>query len=206
MRARGTDDARNRWFGWASVTRIMAVAAAFLLVGALVVTASRATFTATTSNSANTFAAGDVTLSDDDSATALFDVANMEPGDSTTDCIVATYQGSIDDPSPVRLYSGGYTDSGDFADYLNLTIAEGSGGSFGDCTGFVAGATIETGGTVADFDSTHTDYASGAGTWDPAGTPESTTYRVTVELDPTTPNSEEGESVTALTFTWEVSS
>jgi hypothetical protein len=42
--------------------------------------------------------------------------------------------------------------------------------------------------------------------WDPSGTPQSKTYQVTVELDAATPNAEQGESVTALTFVWEVQS
>lgn len=176
----------------------------FLLVGFLVITGSRAAFTDTTDNTGNSFTAGDVDLVDDDSGSVMFNVSNMEPGDSVTDCILVTYQGSITDPSAVRLYSGGYTDSGDFADYLNLTVEEGSGGSFGDCTGFSLENTIESGGTVTAFDTTHTDYASGAGVWDPSGTPESKTYRITVELDAATPNAEQGESVTALIFTWEV--
>lgn len=192
--------------GWAFFTRVMTVGASFLLVGVLVVTGSRAAFTDTTDNSGNAFIAGDVDLVDDDSGSAMFTVSNMEPGDSVTDCIVVTYQGSITDPSAVKLYSGGYTDSGDFADYLNLTVEEGSGGSFGDCSGFSLENAIESGGTVTDFDTTHTDYASGAGVWDPSGTPQSKTYQVTVELDAATPDAEQGESVTALTFVWEVQS
>ena len=198
------DRERRLWSGWASFTRVMALGAAFLLVGVLVVTSSRATFTDTTDDIGNAFTAGDIDLIDDDLGSAMFTITNMEPGDSETDCIVVTYQGSITDPSAVKIYSGGYTDSGDFGDYLNLTIDEGTGGSFGNCTGFVLGNSIESGGTVADFDTTHTNYASGAGVWDPSSTPASMTYRVTVELDSATPTAEEGESVTALTFTWEV--
>ena len=123
-----------------------------------------------------------------------------------TDCITVTYQGTIANPSGVRVYSGGYTDSGDLDTYLNLTIEEGNGGSFGDCTGFTLENTIESGGTLSDFDTAHTNYATGAGVWDPASTPETKTYRITVELDAATPTAEQGESVTALTLTWEVQS
>ncbi len=52
----------------------------------------------------------------------------------------------------------------------------------------------------------HANYATGAGVWDPAGTPESKTYRFTFVLDAATRDTEEGASVTALGFTWEVSS
>jgi predicted ribosomally synthesized peptide with SipW-like signal peptide len=190
--------------GSARMARMGGFLLSSLLVGFLVITGSRAAFTDTTDNTGNSFTAGDVDLVDDDSGSVMFNVSNMEPADSVTDCILVTYQGSIVDPSAVKLYSGGYTDSGDFADYLNLIVEEGSGGSFGDCTLFSLENTIESGGTVTDFDTTHTDYASGAGVWDPSGTPQSKTYRITVELDAATPNAEQGESVTALTFTWEV--
>ena len=66
--------------------------------------------------------------------------------------------------------------------------------------------TIESAGTLSDFDTTHTNYATGAGVWDPVGTPESKTYRITVEVDAAVPDAEQGESVTAMTFTWEVQS
>jgi predicted ribosomally synthesized peptide with SipW-like signal peptide len=181
-------------------------ALSLVLVGFLVITGSRAAFTDTTDNTGNAFAAGTVELVDDDSAVAMFSVSGMAPGDSVTDCIVVTYQGTIADPDAVKLYSGGYTDSGDFGDYLNLTIEEGSGGAFGNCGTFAVENPIETGGTLAAFDTAHTNYGNGAGVWDPTGTPQSKTYQFTVELDAATPNAEQGESVTALAFTWEVQS
>lgn len=192
------------------VATIVAVAVAFVVsmvgVSALVVTSSIAAFTDTTTNAGNSFSTGTVALVDDDLDAAMFSVTGLVPGQSVTDCLVVTYQGTVADPSAVKLYSGGYTDSGDLGTFLNLTVEEGTGGTFGDCTGFSLENTIESGGTLAGFDTTHTDYASGAGVWDPAATPVSKTYRVTVQLDPAAPDTEQGESVTALTFTWEVQS
>ncbi len=206
-RADGDNErATTRGRGWAALARIVAVLGSLAVVSWLVVTGSAAVFTATTSSSGNSFTAGDIDLVDDDLGSALFTVADMEPGQTVVDCIQVTYQGSIPDPSGVVVYSGGYVDSGDFATYLNLTIDEGTGGSFGDCTGFTYENTIESGTTLAGFDTTHTNYATGAGVWDPASTPVSKTYRITVELDAAAPNAEQGESVTALTFTWEIQS
>jgi hypothetical protein len=156
-----------------------------------------------TSNSGISLAAGSVDLVDDDAGSAAFTVSNLIPGASVTRCIVVTYQGSIPTPGPVRVYSGGYTDSGDFSTYLNLTVEEGSGGTFAGCTGFIASSTIES-GTLANFGAIHTNYTNGAGIWDPAATPESRTYRITFQLASASPNSEQGQSVTGLTFTWEV--
>ena len=74
----------------------------------------------------------------------------MSPGDSVTS-ITATYQGTITNPVAVKLYSSGYVDSANLADYLNVTIEEGSGGSFGSCAGFTQENTIETGGDLIAF-------------------------------------------------------
>ena len=46
-----------------------------------------------------------------------------------------------------------------------------------------------------------TDYGTGYGTWTPSSS-GTTSYRITVELDSS--STAEGESVTALEFTWEV--
>ena len=180
--------------------------AALLIVPLLVVAASQATFSDTTGNTGNVIGAATVELVDDDAGSVLFNVTTLLPGETTVNCIVVTYQGTAPDPAAVTLYSGGYTDSGNFADYLNLVIEEGSGGTFADCTGFISSASIESGGTLTDFDTVHTGYATGAGTWDPSSTPESTTYRITFVLDAAAPDAEQGESVTGLTFTWEVRS
>lgn len=184
----------------------VALVASLVGISLLVVTSSIAAFTDTTSSTGNSFSTGTIDLIDDDLAAAMFSVTNLIPGQSVTDCIEVTYQGSVADPAAVKVYSGGYTDSGDLGTYLNVTIEEGTGGTFGDCTGFSLENAIESGGTLADFDTAHTNYATGAGVWDPSATPESKTYRVTVGLDAAAPDSEQGESVTAMTITWEVQS
>lgn len=176
-----------------------------LASGAVVLTASQAAFSDTTSNDANSFSTGDVDLVDDDTGSAMFSVTNMAPGQSVTKCIVVTYEGSIADPNAVKLYSGGLDDSGTLADHLNLTVEEGSGGTFAGCTGFTPSGTIED-GTLAQFATDHTNYGNGAGTWNPATTPVSRTYRFTVTLSAAAPSSQQDQSVTDLVFTWEVQS
>lgn len=185
----------------------LAIALGILLSGVMVLTASRAAFTSQTDNSGNSFAAGDVTLTDDDSDGAMFTVTNMAPTDSAvTACIEVTYEGSIADPGEVRLYSGGFTDSGTLGSELDMTVEVGTGGDYSDCTGFIPSSTIFSTGTLDSFDSTHTDYASGAVAWDPASTPESRTFRFTVDLPSDAANSVQGESITGLSFVWEVQS
>ena len=188
-----------------NLLRAAALIGALLISGLLVLQSSRAAFTDSTSNTGNSLTAGTVTLVDD-AVAVMFNVSNMTPGDSSVNCIVVTYQGSIADPLAVRLYSGGYTDSSDLANWLNVTIEEGTGGSFGSCGAFSSVNTIEIGGDLIAFGATHTNYANGAGVWDPSSTPESTTYRITLALDAAAPDSEQGASVTALSFVWEVQS
>lgn len=187
-------------------TILLALVVGVLLSSVTVLTASRAVFSDSTSNEGNFVDVGDVVLTDNDSGSALIEMSNVAPGDSETTCIQVTYEGSIADPSGVVVYSGGFVDSATLASDINLVVEEGTGATtFDDCTGFSLVGQIYS-GTLANFDTTHTDYASGAGTWDPASTPESQSYRITVELDSNATSASQGQSVTDLVFTWEVQS
>lgn len=183
---------------------LLAIVLGVLLSSVTALTATRAAFSDTTSNEGNVIATGNVELVDDDSGSAMFNVTDMVPGDSETACIEVTYQGSIEEPGPVVLYSGGFDGSAALAAELDLTVEQGTGGEFGDCTGFAG--TVIFDGTLAGFDTAHTNYGNGAGTWDPSSTPESQTYRFTVELPSTADNSAQGQTITDLVFTWEVQS
>ena len=178
--------------------RLIAPIATFLVVGLTVVGATRAAFSDTTENATNTFEAGTVAISDNDTGSAMFNMSAMKPGSSSTNCIVVTYDGTIT-PADVTLYvaSGDLTGT-NLDDYLTLTINEGSGGTFGDCTGF-SGSQIYT-GTMDSFASTYTDFASGAGTWSPSATSETKTYQFVVTLQDN--NAAQGLTAT-ITFTWE---
>ena len=176
--------------------RLGAMAGALVLVSALVVTGSRGAFSDTTDNTGNSWAAGTVTITDDDAAVAMFNATDMKPGDSVTECIVLTYSGSLV-PANVRLY--GVSGGSGLDAYLDMTIDEGSGGVFGNCTGFVL-ATTPFSGTLASFAATHTNFTNGVAGWSPAATPESKTYRFTLTLQDN--NLAQGLNGTA-TFTWE---
>jgi hypothetical protein len=169
-----------------------------LFVSALVVRTSSSVFSDTTDNAPNQWTAGDVTLIDDDSGSAMFTVSNMKPSTPEVECITVTYQGSLD--AGVRLY-GSLTAGDGLDDYLNVTVERGSGGSFGDCSGFSSTETVYT-GTIDGFTTTHTDFASGAGTWGPTGgaPDDPMTYQFSVTLQDD--NAAQGLTTTA-TFTWE---
>ena len=178
--------------------RLIVPFAALVVVGFLVMGVSRAAFFDTTTNDSNTFDAGTVVLVDDDTGSAMFNASVMGGGDSLTECIEVTYDGSIT-PADVVLYvaAGGLTGTG-LDDYLSLTVERGTGGSFADCTGF-SGSSIYS-GTLDGFAATYTDFASGVGSWTANSTGDSQVYRFTVTLQDD--NAAQGLNATA-TFTWE---
>lgn len=175
-----------------------------LIMGLLVVQATRAAFSDTTTNTTSSFATVD--LVDDDSGSAMFSITNMVPGQTAAKCIVVTYNGTLGDPAAVKLFCGGDTDTGTLGSHLNITVEEGTGGSFLSCAGFTTENTILNAVTLSTFTSAHNNYPTGVGVWDPSATPESKTYKVTVQLDSTTPNVVQGKSVSDLVFIWEVQS
>ncbi len=104
----------------------------------------------------------------------------LAPGVAEERCIEVTYAGDVD-PRPVMLYAAA-TD-GPLAPYLDLTIDVGTAdvGVFGSCSGFVSESTVYS-GTLAGFVAAHPGYATGAPTWDPAGSGESRHFRFTVAV------------------------
>ena len=199
-------------------SRTIAIVLAMALVAVISLAGTRAVFTATTDNATNSFATGDIDLVDDDT-TIMFSVVGMFPGDVVDHCIEVTYSGPNSQPTNgVNIYvPATWVDSASLADDLIVTIEEGAkpGVGFlptgtrtgdddaqGDCAGFTSTAFIVTTTDLSD-PGFPTNYADNAGTWTPgASNPESLTYRITVTLD--SASTAEGQSVTAIPFTWEV--
>ena len=186
-------DSRKRP-GW----RVGVLAATVLLTTALILTASFAAFSDTTDNSGNTWSTGTVVLTDDDGGvSAMFTVLDMVPLVPVTECIVVTYEGSLL-PADVNLY--GVSAGTGLDAYLDVTVEEGTGGIFGNCTGFSPTSTIFATNTLNFFATNHTNFTNGVGAWLPGANPESRTYRFTVTLQDD--NLAQGRNATA-TFTWE---
>lgn len=181
--------------------RIFAALAALALVSLMVLRTSSAAFVDTTDNSGNSWEAGEVLLSDDDSSAAMFTVSNMTPNNAVVKCITVTYDGTVA-TSGVKLYGQSLSGTG-LDSYLNTTVEEGAGGSFGSCSGFVSSGTIYN-GTLANFASTKTDYGSGVGTWAPSAAGQTKTYRFTLSV--ADDNAAQGLTATSGVFTWEVQS
>ena len=179
-----------------------------LLAGMLLTRSTWSAFSATTSNPANSAAAGTVVLADNDANGAMFNLSGMTPGSSASSCIKVTYSGTL--PALVHLYqtSGG---SG-LGSYLDLTITRGSSSTaFADCSGFTADTTDYAGlgqgilfsGTLASLGGT---YAAGLSDQRSATVPEIWTanevhaYKLTLALR----NNNSAQSATVTpTFTWE---
>ena len=168
----------------ALAVQLSAVALSFIAIALLVVTSSRAAFVAQSGNTDNRVSSASVDLADNDSTSAMFDnVTGLMPGQPVDRCIDVTYTGTVD-PLPVRLYAAG-APTGTLGQYLNLTIevAPDTADAFRDCASFPSTGvgTVYT-GTLSDFVATHGSYTAGASTWDPAGSPETRTFRFRISV------------------------
>ena len=180
--------------------QLSAFALTFILIALLVVTSSRAAFVAQNDNSTNQVSSAAITLTDNDSTTAMFNnVTNMIPGTTYERCIDVTYTGTVD-PTAVILYASG-TPTGTLAPYLDLTVQVGADtpAAFRDCTGFVSSGTLYT-GTLDAFATARTSYANGVSTWDPVGSPETRTFRFVLTVQD---NTAAAGKTTTFGFSWE---
>ncbi len=198
--------------------RIAGAAAGVVLVSGMVLQVSSAAFTGETSNSGNSWAAGSVTLTDDDSGIALYaSQANIVPGYSQTRCIEVSYTGSVqttklDLHAAVTSTGSPVSDNG-LSDDLDVQVSMGpiaSKCNVGD-TGFVdaltgvipAVGTSMYDGTLAAFNTAASPKTTG---WTPAsGTDSMRPFLFTVTLGQDTANDAQGDSATAA-FTWTASS
>ncbi|SDS59957.1 hypothetical protein SAMN04488543_2032 [Friedmanniella luteola] len=187
----------------AKVATLLAVPAAVAVSGLVVSQASYSAYSATTVNPTSNWATGTVVLADDDANTAAFTVANLKPGSTGTQCVVVTSKGSL--ASAVRLYATTPTSTKDVAANLDLKVTQGTGGSFGSCTGYTplaSGADVYT-GTLDNLGKTATGYTSGLGSWTPTGkATESRTYQITYTVRADAPDSTQGGTA-AAGLTWE---
>jgi predicted ribosomally synthesized peptide with SipW-like signal peptide len=167
-------------------------------------------FSSTTANEGNSFAAGTVVLSDNDTGSSMLALTSAKPGDSDVSCINVSYTGTL--ASTVRLY--GTTTGTGLDQYLDVTVTRGTAAAgFDDCTGFTPDATDYDGagpnGNGVVYSGTLQGFADSyaAGLVDPtSGSPESWTngeahvYKVSVSVQDN--NAAQGLNATQ-TFTWE---
>lgn len=168
--------------------------AALVIASLLVWNASSSAFQATTTNGTNSWAAGTVAISDDDNGSAMFSATGLKPGDTGSKCILVTYGGTL--ASAVKLYG---VASGSLAQYLDLTVEQGNGGTSSGCGSFAPESTLYN-GTLSGFPTAAGNYATGVGSWTPGAAGATKTYRFTYTLR--NDNAAQGQSASA-TFTWE---
>jgi hypothetical protein len=172
----------------ATVVSIVAVPAALAVSGLVVAQSSYSAYSSTTVSPTSNWDTGTVALTDDDANAAAFSVKNARPGASDSRCLVVTSNGTL--PSQVRIYGAHGSGTTSLAAYLDLTITQGTGGSFGSCYGFapLSGGQVFH-GSLYELGVTRTAYANGIGGWNPTGTaPESRTYRFDYTVSPDAPN------------------
>lgn len=208
--------------------KVVAALASLFIVSFLIVQASGAVFTDQTTADGNDITAGDVSITNDHGATAMFQVTALVPNDTITRCITVQYTGNSvgADLTGVRLFANAtYNDtttaSGDFSGVLNLTVNRddsfvGTAGDPTDCTGFASDATLYdgtvAGNTIEGFTDTdgYVDYTNGLAVgWTPAATNETRGFQFVIEFD-SSANSDFQNAVlgttTPLGFTWEIQS
>lgn len=177
------------------------------VVGTLAGVGTFSAFSSTTDNTGNTFAAGTVYIADNDAGSAMYNVTNQKPGDTTVKCIRLTYTGSL--PATVRLYTGSTINA--VGDFIDFSIEKGSmpvGTAFPNCTGFNSESTIYN-GELDDFASANNSYANGLSAFPGAQTQwdqnDTLVYRVTLTLQDN--NGANGGAAALATgahaFTWE---
>ncbi len=155
---------------------------AILVAGILVWQGSNAAFTATTRNSGNNWATGSVVLSDDDQGAAAFRITGVVPGQTGSKCLVVTSQSNVS--GEVRVYLDTLGAQG-LENNITVSLTIGHGGSFADCTGFVAETTLPA-LSLATIGAGIHNYATGVLPWDTSGTPgETKSYKATWTFDTT---------------------
>ncbi|HEX2085162.1 MAG TPA: SipW-dependent-type signal peptide-containing protein, partial [Solirubrobacteraceae bacterium] len=93
------------------------------VIASVVGLATWSAFSSTTSNTGNQFQTGSVTLTDNDSGSAMFNMTGLGPNDTASKCITVSYTGTL--TSNVRLY-GATTAGNGLNAYLDLKVTRGT--------------------------------------------------------------------------------
>ena len=178
-----------------------------VVAGVLCSLAAIATFSAFSSqadNPGNVVTTGTVSLTDNDSGTALYSMPTAKPGDSVTKCIKVSYTGSLD--ASVKFYSP--STIGSLGQYVNLQVEPGAQSgtpAAGSCTGFTADGgnlfnntlntlpTTYAGGIADNPGTTATKWVNG----------DSVAYRVTATLSASAPDTAQGQTTNSHILRWE---
>ncbi|GEP35334.1 hypothetical protein NSZ01_31020 [Nocardioides szechwanensis] len=170
----------------AKIAVTAATPVAMIAAAALIWQSSYAAFSGTTRNSGNDWSTGSIALTDDDAGSARFQVTNMLPGQTQTKCITVTATTTA--PGTVKAYAlNAVASTSGLESAIKVTVNTGDGGSFADCTGFVAHTTgnpIINNTSLANL-ALASSYANGVGGWPVIAGTQSRTYQITWTFDTT---------------------
>lgn len=167
-------------------------------VSVLLVQGSQAAFTASTASEGNVVDSGTVVLANDGATTAMFNVGNLNGGQTVERCINVEYTGTL--TADIRLHG---VSSGALAPGLTTNIEVGSGATGGtafDCTDFTPAGTAAFNGTLAAFGTSHGSYSSGIAGYSDATAGAEKSYKITMTVS--NDKAFQGKSA-AMDFTWE---
>lgn len=160
---------------------------AILIVGFMVFQVTSAAFTDTTSNTGNSWTAGEVAITDDAAGVAIFDATGLVPGWSQSQDIVVSNGSSV--ATDVAFFAEGL--SGELAPYLNVEISVGEDTLYS--------------GAMADLATAHSAFENGSRTGAPASGSDAT-YTIAVSFpDVEGVNAAQGTGAT-IDFVWEARS
>jgi hypothetical protein len=152
---------------------------AVLLAGFMVWQGSQAAFVAETFNAGNNWTAGSVILTNDGTGGAMFSIGSLVPGQTDSHCIVVTAEGVA---GVVKFYTQNNVSDG-LQNNITMKVEQGTGGSYGDCTGFSPTVTEATQPLAALF--AHSSYATGILPWTTTAGTTTKSYRFTWTFDTT---------------------
>jgi hypothetical protein len=179
---------------------------AVLLAGLMVWQGSNAAFSADTRNIGNNWETGSVYITDDDGGAAMFQITGVVPMQSGEKCIAVTATPSV--ASVVKFYVGDLGADG-LQDYVKVTVAQGTGGTFADCAaggGFVADQT-EASQSLQAISTAHGSWANAILPWTTSGT-ATKTYKISWVFDTSTLTEAQVNALQGLgasiNFEWEL--
>lgn len=190
--------------------KFAATAVVLAALGALAGAATFSGFNDTTTNPANSFSAGSVSISNNTSGSSMMAaITNGKPGDTTSGCVNVTYGGSL--PANVRLY--GSTSGTGLDAYLDVKVTRGTipgSPAAGSCTGFTADTTDYVGsGAGVIFSNTLNNWPHDAATAivdpktsSPATWSNGNSHAYKIQVTVRDDVGGEGKNATQ-TFTWE---
>jgi hypothetical protein len=201
-----TSDRRRR-----RAVRAVSPFAALLVAALLIWQGSNAAFSATTDNTSDAWATGNLALTNNGGGTvysgttaALFTESNLKPGDTGAKCITVQSSGSL--PGSLKLYRGTITGTNSvaLAAVLDVTVdavaVAAATNVQANCTGYTGGTSGAVfNGTLSGMPST---YAAAAGTAVAGGT-QRVVYRIGWTINTTAGNTVQSSSAQA-NLTWEI--